>query len=62
MRGLITGMGYFGSFTTYHLQCEGGMTLKVTLSNAARHEARRMVTGDTVWAWWDGSDVVVLTH
>lgn len=62
MRGQILGMGYFGSFTTYHLQCEAGMTLKVTLSNAARHEERRMSVGDTVWAWWDGSDVVVLTQ
>lgn len=62
MRGRITSLGYFGSFTTYHLECEAGMALKVTLSNAARHEARGFMTGDTVWAWWDGSDVVVLTQ
>ncbi len=61
VRGRITGLGYFGSFTTYHLQCEG-LSLKVSLPNAARHESRRMAVGDEVWAWWDGSDVVVLTQ
>lgn len=62
VQGRITGMGYFGSFTTYHVQIDERTTLKATLANAARHEDRRLSVGDTVWAWWDGSDVVVLTH
>lgn len=62
VHGRITGVGYFGSFTTYHLRTESGLTLKATLSNAARHDERPLGQGDTVWAWWDGSDVVVLTH
>ena len=62
VQGRITGVGYFGSFTTYHVHIDDRTTLKATLANAARHEDRRLTVGDTVWAWWDGSDVVVLTH
>jgi putrescine transport system ATP-binding protein len=62
VHGRITGVGYFGSFTTYHLRTESGLTLKATLSNAARHDEQPLGQGDAVWAWWDGSDVVVLTH
>jgi len=62
VQGQITGLGYFGNLTTYHVLLDTGLTLKVTLANAARHEERRMSVGDRVWAWWDGSDVVVLTQ
>jgi putrescine transport system ATP-binding protein len=62
VKGRITGLAYFGSFTTYHVQIDEHTTLKATLANAARHEDRRLSVGDEVWAWWDGSDVVVLTH
>ena len=61
-QGRIAGMAYFGNFTTYHVKIHGNLTLKVTLANAARHEERRLSVGDDVWAWWDGSDVVVLTQ
>lgn len=61
-QGRIVGLAYFGNFTTYHVQIDPQMTLKVTLANSARHEERRLCMGDTVWAWWDGSDVVVLTQ
>jgi putrescine transport system ATP-binding protein len=61
-QGQITGMAYFGNLTTYHVKVHDNLTLKVTLANAARHEERRLSVGDKVWAWWDGSDVVVLTQ
>ncbi len=61
-QGHIVSLAYFGNFTTYHVQIDHHMVLKVTLANAARHEERRLSVGDTVWAWWDGSDVVVLTQ
>lgn len=62
VRGVISSMAYFGSYTTYHLELESGTTVKATLSNAARHEELSLTKGDTVYAWWDGSDVVVLTQ
>ncbi|WP_310626722.1 polyamine ABC transporter ATP-binding protein [Limnohabitans sp.] len=62
VQGVITGLAYFGSFSTYHVRVDQEMTLKVTLSNAARHEERCLSVGDAIWAWWDGSDVVVLTQ
>jgi putrescine transport system ATP-binding protein len=62
LQGRIVSVGYFGSFTTYHVQAATGLVLKVTLSNAARHKDRSLVVGDNVWIWWDGRDVVVLTQ
>jgi putrescine transport system ATP-binding protein len=61
-QGRITGIAYFGNFTTYHVEVQAGLSIKVTLANAARHEERRLSLDDAVWVWWDGSDVVVLTQ
>ena len=38
-----------------------GMQVKVTHTNAARHESIHLTWGDRVYVWWCGSDVVVLT-
>jgi len=62
LQGRIVSVGYFGSFTTYHVQAATGLVLKVMLSNAARHKDRSLIVGDTVWIWWDGRDVVVLSQ
>jgi putrescine transport system ATP-binding protein len=40
---------------------DSGMTLKVARTNVARHEQGRLERGQRVHAWWDGSDIVVLT-
>jgi putrescine transport system ATP-binding protein len=61
-RGTVRNIAYFGSFTLYHIELESGMHLKVSLTNAARHEELTLVLNDPVYAWWDGSDVVVLTQ
>jgi len=60
--GVITDIAYLGNLTTYHVQLASGLVLKVTQTNAARHASVPLVSGNTIWVWWDGSDVVVLTR
>jgi putrescine transport system ATP-binding protein len=60
-QGVIEDLAYLGSLTTYHVKIESGMVLKVTQTNAARHDASNLTWGDRVYVWWCGSDVVVLT-
>jgi putrescine transport system ATP-binding protein len=60
-QGVIKDLAYLGSLTTYHVQLDGSSTVvKVTHTNAARHESH-LTWGDRVCVWWCGSDVVVLT-
>lgn len=62
-QGVIKDLAYLGSLTTYHVQLDGGSTVvKVTHTNAARHDATQLTWGDRVYVWWCGSDVVVLTR
>jgi len=61
-RGTIDGIAYFGKFTQFHVRLESGMVIKASRENAARHEETQLVRGQPVYAWWDGSDVVVLTN
>jgi putrescine transport system ATP-binding protein len=60
-QGVIEDLAYLGSLTTYHVKLDAGMVVKVTHTNAARHDATRLTWGDRVYVWWCGSDVVVLT-
>ncbi len=60
--GRITGLAYFGSFTLFHVQLDSGLVIKVTRENTARHEEHQLARGEEIFAWWDGSDVVVLTQ
>ena len=60
--GTIEGIAYFGKFTLFHVRLDDGMVIKVTRENAARHEESRLQRGQKVYAWWDGSDVVVLNQ
>jgi putrescine transport system ATP-binding protein len=62
VHGVIKDLAYLGSLTTYHVQLDGGMVVKVTQTNAARHDASHLTWGDQVYVWWCGSDVVVLTQ
>jgi putrescine transport system ATP-binding protein len=39
-----------------------GLVLKVTQTNAARHTSVPLASGDAVWVWWGGSDIVVFTR
>jgi putrescine transport system ATP-binding protein len=60
-RGTIDGVAYFGKFTLFHVRLDSGKVIKATRENVARHEDKQLVRGQSVYAWWDGSDVVVLT-
>jgi putrescine transport system ATP-binding protein len=62
VQGTIQNVTYFGSSTIYRVLLNGGQILKVQYSNDARHEERGLKLGDSVYAWWDGSDLVVLTQ
>lgn len=61
-QGVIEDIAYLGSLTTYHVKLDTGMVVKVTHTNAARHDLTRLTWGDRVYVWWCGSDVVVLTR
>ncbi len=61
--GVIKDLAYLGSLTTYHVELDGAVKLvKVTHTNAARHDPSALTWGDQVWVWWCGSDAVVLTR
>ncbi len=63
VEGVIKDLAYLGSFTTYHVQVDGGSSVvKVTHTNDARHGDAQLTWGDRVFVWWFGSDVVVLTR
>jgi putrescine transport system ATP-binding protein len=54
-------VSYFGNETSYHITLDGGMVVKVSRTNAARHDDAALKRDQRVYAWWDGADVVVLT-
>ena len=60
-QGVIVAMAYFGNETSYHVRLDSGMVVKVSRTNAARHDAVRLEREQRVWVWWDGADIVVLT-
>ncbi|MDQ1812832.1 polyamine ABC transporter ATP-binding protein [Massilia sp. CCM 9210] len=60
--GEIVNVSYFGNETHYQVRLAQGGILKVARTNAARHEEARLERGQRVVAWWDGSDIVVLTN
>jgi putrescine transport system ATP-binding protein len=62
VQGVVTALAYFGNETSYHVKLDSGMTLKVTRTNAARHDDSALKREQRVFAWWDGADVVVLTR
>ena len=61
-KGSIHDLAYLGSQTIYHIALATGAMLKVTKSNDARHDEVKLSAGDTVYVWWWGSDLVVLTQ
>nr|WP_315395224.1 polyamine ABC transporter ATP-binding protein [uncultured Duganella sp.] len=61
VEGVISAMAYFGNETLYHVRLDGGMQIKVSRTNAARHDDDALKRDQRVFAWWDGADVVVLT-
>jgi putrescine transport system ATP-binding protein len=61
-QGVIKDLAYLGSLTTYHVKLANGTVVKVTHTNSARHESNQLTWGDSVYVWWCGGDVVVLTR
>ncbi len=61
VQGVISGISYFGNETSYHVTLDSGMVLRVSRTNAARHDDAALKRDQRVYAWWDGADVVVLT-
>jgi putrescine transport system ATP-binding protein len=62
VQGVIAAISYFGNETHYQVKLDSGMQLKVARTNSARHAEARLQRDQRVHAWWDGSDVVVLTR
>jgi putrescine transport system ATP-binding protein len=60
-QGVIVAMAYFGNETSYHVRLDSGTVVKVSRTNAARHDVARLEREQRVWVWWDGADIVVLT-
>jgi putrescine transport system ATP-binding protein len=62
VQGVIKAISYFGNETHYLVKLDSGMQLKVARTNSARHAEASLQRDQRVHAWWDGSDVVVLTR
>ena len=61
-RGRVKNLSYFGSFTVYQLELEGGRLLKVSQNNTQRHRHDELTWGDEAWAHWSRQSQVVLTQ
>jgi putrescine transport system ATP-binding protein len=62
VKGTVRDRSYFGSFTVYNLELEGGARLKVSESNVERHRADAPGEGQVAWATWPDTAQVVLTQ
>ena len=62
VKGKITELSYFGSFTVFHLTLPSGASLKISQAATDRHPEDRLTWGDEAWAHWDGWAQVVLTQ
>ena len=60
--GTVREIAYFGSYNTFIVEMPGGRSVKITESNAARHDGSAITRGDGVFFWWDVSAAVVLTR
>jgi putrescine transport system ATP-binding protein len=61
VKGTVRDRSYFGSFTVYNLELEGGRIVKVSESNVERHRADAPEEGQAAWASWPDTAQVVLT-
>jgi putrescine transport system ATP-binding protein len=61
VKATVRDRSYFGSFTVYNLELEGGRLLKVSESNVERHRADAPEEGEVAWATWPDTAQVVLT-
>jgi len=61
VKATVRDRSYFGSFTVYNLDLEGGRRLKVSESNVERHRTDAPGEGEVAWATWPDTAQVVLT-
>jgi putrescine transport system ATP-binding protein len=61
-KGVVKNLAYFGSFTVYHVELEGGRLLKVSQNNTQRYRNDDLTWGDEAWAHWSRQSQVVLTR
>ncbi len=59
--GRIKNLSYFGSYTVYHVELDGGRMLKVSQNNTQRHRDEELTWNDEAWAHWSRQAQVVLT-
>ena len=62
VKGKVRDLSYFGAFTVYNLELEGGRRLKVSESNVERHRADAPAEGEPAWATWPDTAQVVLVQ
>jgi len=62
VRGTVRSRSYFGSFTVYNLELQGGRKLKVSEGNVDRFRADAPAEGEVAWATWPDTAQVVLTQ
>ncbi|WP_296000085.1 polyamine ABC transporter ATP-binding protein [Rugamonas sp.] len=62
VQGVIASLAYFGNETHYQIRLDGGMEVKAMRTNAARRDDGVLRREQRVYAWWDGSDAVVLSN
>ncbi len=60
--GRIKNLSYFGSYTVYHVELDGGRMLKVSQNNTQRHRDEELTWNDEAWAHWSRQAQVVLTQ
>jgi putrescine transport system ATP-binding protein len=60
--GKVREIAYFGSYNTFIVEMPAGGTVKITESNATRHEGNAISWDDAVFFWWDDSAPIVLTQ
>jgi putrescine transport system ATP-binding protein len=61
-KGVVKNLAYFGSFTVYHVELEGGRLLKVSQNNTQRYRDDDLTWGDPAWAHWSRQAQVVMTQ
>ncbi len=61
-KGVVKDLAYFGSFTVYHVELEGGRLLKISQNNTQRYRHDDLTWGDETWAHWSRQSQVVLTQ
>jgi putrescine transport system ATP-binding protein len=62
VHGKVKDLAYFGSFTVYRLELDGGRILKVSQSNTERQTGGALTWNDEAWASWAPRSPVVLTQ